>query len=108
MKVVSTSQTRPQFAWNKLKMVLDAAATKRCRPCVLLTLFSIYTHFNTLNEQFHLLPQCFPKAFLHNVFHATGILKSFNSHISVVNCSLFEFWTVSKWCTREWVKVPVP
>ena len=71
------------------------------------------THFNTLkkksfrktlwkkgeivqNEQFHL--------FFHNVFYAICILKSINSHISVVVCSFFEFGTVSKWCLREWVK----
>ena len=35
------------------------------------------------------------------------ILKSFNSHNSVVFCSFFEFGTVSKWCIREWVK-PLP
>ena len=34
--------------------------------------------------------------FSHNVFYAICILKSFNSHISVVVCSLFEFGTVSK------------
>ena len=28
----------------------------------------------------------------------------FFSHILVVVCSFFEFWTVSKWCIREWVK----
>ena len=41
--------------------------------------------------------------FSHNVFYAIGILKSCNSHISVVVCSFFEFWMVSKWCIREWV-----
>ena len=41
--------------------------------------------------------------FFHNVFYAICILKSFNSHISVVVCSFFEFRTVSKWCIREWV-----
>ena len=39
----------------------------------------------------------------HNVFYAIHILESFNSHISVVVCSFFEFGTVSKWCVREWV-----
>ena len=42
-------------------------------------------------------------AFFHNVFYAICILKSFNSHISVVVCSFFEFRMVSKWCIREWV-----
>ena len=42
--------------------------------------------------------------FFHNVFYAICILKSFNSHISFVVCSFFEFGTVSKWCRREWVK----
>ena len=41
--------------------------------------------------------------FFHNVFYAICILKSFNGHISVVVCSFFEFWTVSKWCIKEWV-----
>ena len=40
----------------------------------------------------------------HNVFYAIYILKSFNSHISDVVCSFFEFVTVSKWCIREMVK----
>ena len=31
-----------------------------------------------------------------NVFYGICILKSFNSHISVVVCSFFEFGTVSK------------
>ena len=43
--------------------------------------------------------------FFHNVFYAICILKSFNSHISVVVCNFFEFGTVSKWCIREWVNV---
>ena len=30
-------------------------------------------------------------------------LKSFNAHISVVVCSFFEFWIVSKRCIRECV-----
>ena len=33
----------------------------------------------------------------------SSILKPFNSHISVVDCSFFEFGTVSKSCIREWV-----
>ena len=40
----------------------------------------------------------------HNVFYAICILKSFNSRISVVVCSFFEFGTVSKWYIREMVK----
>ena len=35
-------------------------------------------------------------------------VKSFNSYISVIVCSFFEFGIVSKWCTREWVKVSLP
>ena len=42
--------------------------------------------------------------FAHNVFDAICILKSFNSHISVVVCNFFEIGTVSKWRIREWVK----
>ena len=41
--------------------------------------------------------------FFHNVFCGICILKSFNSHISIVVCSFFEFGTVSKWCRRKWV-----
>ena len=40
-------------------------------------------------------------------FYAKCILKSFNSHISVVVCSFFEFGTVSKWCISEWVNPAV-
>ena len=43
--------------------------------------------------------------FFHNVFYGISILKSFNSHISVVVvCSFFEIRTVSKWCIREWIQ----
>ena len=42
--------------------------------------------------------------FFHNVFSATCIFRSFNSHISVVVCSFFEFGTISKWCKWECVK----
>ena len=38
-----------------------------------------------------------------SVFYAICTLKSLNSHINVVVCSFFEFWTVSKWCIRKWV-----
>ena len=43
--------------------------------------------------------------YFQNVFCAIRIciLKSFNSHISVVICSFFEFGTGSKWCIGEWV-----
>ena len=41
--------------------------------------------------------------FSHHVFYSICILKSFNSHISVV-CSFFKFETVSKWCIGERVK----
>ena len=47
------------------------------------------------NEQFHLYPQCF----LCNL-----IIKSFNSHLSVVVCCFFEIGMVSKWCIRERVE----
>ena len=42
--------------------------------------------------------------FFHNVFYAVCILRSLNSHISVVVCSFFEFGTVLKWCIRQRVK----
>ena len=42
--------------------------------------------------------------FFHNVFYAIFISESFNTHISVVVCSFFEFGTDSKWCIWEWVK----
>ena len=77
-----------------------------------LILSSVYTHFNKLkkkdlrkhcekgaiaqNEQFHLFQ---------DVFYAICILKSFNSHISVVVCSFFELEMVSKWCIRECVNI---
>ena len=38
---------------------------------------------------------------------AIGIMKFFNSHVSVVVCSFFEFGTVSKLSIREWVNDPV-
>ena len=49
--------------------------------------------------------------FFHSVFYTICILKSFNSHISAIGlqhmvCSFFEFGTFSKWCIREWVKLP--
>ena len=42
--------------------------------------------------------------FFNNVFYAIFILKSLNSHFSVIACSFFEIGTDSKWCIREWVK----
>ena len=68
------------------------------------------------NEQFHLFPQCF-LCHLY-LFKYPGVktqgpgsnenpVKSFNSHTYVVVCSFFEFWKVSKWRIREWVK-PFP
>ena len=48
------------------------------------------------NEQFHLF---------HIFFYAVCILKSFNSHSSVVVCSFFEFGAVSKYCIRERVNL---
>ena len=46
----------------------------------------------------------FPQCFL--CIYAVCILIFFNSHVSVVACSFFEFQTVSKWCRpiREFVK----
>ena len=44
------------------------------------------------SEKFHIFPQS---------FCAVCILKPFNSHISVVVCSFFDFGTVSKWCIRN-------
>ena len=41
--------------------------------------------------------------FYHNVFYAICILKSFNSHITVVVCCFFEFGMVSEWCIMGWV-----
>ena len=41
--------------------------------------------------------------FSHNVLYSIFILNSFDSHISVVICSFFEFGTFSKWCIWEWV-----
>ena len=45
--------------------------------------------------------------FLHNVFYAICILKFFNSNISFVFCSFFEFGMVSKLCIRERAKQPM-
>ena len=44
----------------------------------------------------------------HNLIYAICILKSFNSNITVVICSFFEFGMVSKWYIREWVKLAEP
>ena len=66
----------------------------------------IYDHFNTLKKK-GLGKHCWKKVkllkmsnftFFHNVFYAICVLKFFNSHISFVICSFFEFGTVSKWC----------
>ena len=62
-----------------------------------LTLSSIYTHLNTLKKK-ALVKHCGKKWNC-----AICILKFFNSHISVVVCSSFQFGMVSKWCIREWV-----
>ena len=43
--------------------------------------------------------------FFLNVFNAICILKSLNSHVSVVVCSVFEFGMISKWYIREWIKL---
>ena len=45
--------------------------------------------------------------FFHNVFYGICILKSYNSHISVVVCNFFEYGKVSKWETKEQVKLPI-
>ena len=42
--------------------------------------------------------------FFHNVFYAICIIKSFDSHISVVIWSFFEFGMASKLSIKEWVK----
>ena len=70
----------------------------------------IYTHFNTLWKK-ALGKRCGKMkllkmshfSFFHNVFYAICILKSFNSQISFVVCSFFEFGMVSKWGNREWL-----
>ena len=76
-----------------------------------LTLSSIYTHLNKLKEKSYRktlwkkvkLLKMSNFTFFYNVFYAICILKSFNSHISDVVCSFFEFGTASKWCIMEWV-----
>ena len=79
----------------------------------ILSLSSIYTHFNTLKEK-ALGKHCGKEVkllilsnftFSHTVFYVICVLKSFHSHISVVVCSFFAFGPVSKWCIREWVKL---
>ena len=78
-----------------------------------LTFSSIYTHFNKLKRKAE--EKSFRKTLSKKVkwaispfstmfFYAICIFKSFNSHITVVICSFLDFETVSKWCTREWVK----
>ena len=78
-----------------------------------LTLSSIYTHFNRLKTKKKIkenivvkgeIAQMSSFTFFHNAFYGICILKSFNNHISVVVCSFFEFGTISKWCIREWVR----
>ena len=56
-------------------------------------------------EQFHLFPQCFQKSCTADTLKQGLVWASINTHISVVICSFFEFGTVTKWCTREWVKI---
>ena len=74
-----------------------------------LSLSSIYTHFNTSKKK-SLGKTLWKKVkllkmsnftFFHNAFYTIYILKSFNSHISVVVCCFFEFGIVSKWCIVE-------
>ena len=69
----------------------------------------VYTHFNTLKKiasgkhcgkKWNCSKWAISLFFSHNVFYAICILKFFNSHISVVVCSFFEFGTVSKWFIR--------
>ena len=58
-----------------------------------LTLSAIYTHFNTVKKK-ALGKHCGKKSyftFFDNDFYGICILKSSNSHISVVICSFFEF-----------------
>ena len=78
---------------------------QRYKTGICITLSFIYTHFNKRKKK-ALRKHCEERSmsnftFLHYVI---CILKSFNSHISVVVCSFFEFGKVSKWCIREWVK----
>ena len=79
---------------------------------LVLKLYSIYTHFNTLAKSLRKtlwkkvkLLKMSNFIFYHDVSYAICILKSFNSHISVAVCKFFKFGTVSKWCVREWVKL---
>ena len=46
-------------------------------------------------------------AFFHNVFYAICILKSFNSHVSIVIFSFFEFGAASKLSITERVKCAI-
>ena len=80
--------------------------------CKELILSTIYIHFNKLKEKnlrkilwknVKLLKMS-NFTFFHKIFYAISILKSFDSHISVVVCSFYEFGMVSKWCITEWVK----
>ena len=96
---------------HNLRIVQIQSLCRQQNNCAL-AFSSIYTHFKTLkkkafgkhcgkseiaqNKQFLLFEQCF--------FFSICILKPFNSHISVVVCSFFEFGTVSKCWIREWVK----
>ena len=76
-----------------------------------LTLYSIHIHFNILRKKklyktlwkMVKLLKMSNFTFFHIVFYAIWILKLFNSLISLVICSCFEFGTSSKKCTREWV-----
>ena len=112
------SQPQPKVSLALLKLFLRqdilflGIASEDVKKFLTLTLSFIYTHLThrrkknfrkTLWKKVKLLKMS-NVTFSHNVFYAICILKSFISHISVVVCSVFEFGTVSKWCTREWVK----
>ena len=98
------------FFQNVFKWSLSHVVVKT-RYCIF-TLSSIYTHIDTFEKK-SIRKALWKKVkllkmsnftFFHNVFYAICILRSYNSNISVVVCSFFEFWTVSKLCIREMVK----
>ena len=122
LKVIKTQDcvVQQSYKYRKLSEWIISHGAKKClfQPNVsfarvsTLPFSSLYTHFNTLKKKkprktlwknVKLLKMS-NFTFFHHVFYATGILKTFNSHISVTVCSFFEFQTVSKWGIREWVK----
>ena len=81
-------------------------------PCCLKKVFNPFLHINLFN---HIGEKKCRKTlwkkvkllflsnftFFRNVFYALYILKSFNSHYSVVVCNFLELGTMSKWCIRN-------